>query len=204
MPNKVRSPHKGLAAVCTELLPNAFCCHLMVLGSCTGVTCWHCLGHCPRLHAGIVLGSGARTTHWHCNSKLCEGRMVVWTLSWEAVRGQRVGLAGIGCVRATRWPQGHTLALANIGCHCAWRDHSQHLFAAVIVLIKRGRWGRQQNGPLRPCPLLLQRVRRPVSEVLAEAWREDCDLEEVLGALQELLGPDFTARMPQTRAQQAL
>lgn len=36
---------------------------------------------------------------------------------------------------------------------------------------------------------------RPIREVLADAWREDCDLDEVLSALCELFGEPFVALM---------
>jgi hypothetical protein len=36
---------------------------------------------------------------------------------------------------------------------------------------------------------------RPAAVVLAEAWREDSDVGEVLWAVGEVLGPEFAARM---------
>jgi hypothetical protein len=36
---------------------------------------------------------------------------------------------------------------------------------------------------------------RPAAVVLAEAWREDSDVGELLWAAGEVLGPEFAARM---------
>lgn len=112
-----------------------------------------------------------------------------------------------GGAKGKRARTGHRCAAGAAGVWCG-AAHGVHCVPAAACVRTRARaaptlarplprrpGGAEPAPPARegsPGPL-------PVAEILAEAWREDSDMAQVLAALEELLGPTFTARMPLPR-----